>query len=188
MGAYKVSVAEDLEDLERIDPSVFKVAEDIDVILKKHYPKGFGFLICCFDPTAGIEPHPLGYIHTLNNGSLFVPTRHEHGHGNEQPDWDHIIYSINTIDGNDFIHQAGISVAEVLAQYAQTVKEKPDKFELVAPVENVESINTWSSKLPDLGKITSLRKKKVNGPNDNVDLVFKMNEVSDKAEEIKEKK
>lgn len=78
-GGYDVSYAPTLEDMSRIDASVFVLPKDIEAVLKTHYGQGFGFVICKFKPgrTAG---HPIAYSHgLLPSGSLFIPTRHEHG-------------------------------------------------------------------------------------------------------------
>jgi hypothetical protein len=100
VGAYSVSLALNFADLGRIDETVFKVAPNIEEILRKHYEKGFGFVICCFDPTKKIEPHPIGYISDLEeSGSVFIPTRHEHGdeEGNDHlAHFDHKIFSVNS--------------------------------------------------------------------------------------------
>jgi len=97
VGSYSISIAESLADLRRIDESVFKVADNVDVILAKHYSEGFGFIICKFN--SGEKRHPVGYIHPLLNeeeGTMFVPTLHEHGGDEEakEADWDHSIFSL----------------------------------------------------------------------------------------------
>ena len=78
-GGYDVSYAPTLQDMARINASVFVLPKDIETVLKTHYGQGFGFVVCKFKPgrTAG---HPIAYTHgTLENGTLFIPTRHEHG-------------------------------------------------------------------------------------------------------------
>ena len=136
VGSYDVSIAETLEDVVRIDESVFTVAPNIQELLREHYETGWGFLICKFRESS--KKHPLGYVHSLRD-TLFVPTRHEHGtnelSGNrdtsdsnsseetkesaqskesaqteESAAWfDHIIYSVNTTQ------KAGSSALELMA-------------------------------------------------------------------------
>jgi len=96
VGSYNVSIARNLGDLRRIDESVFKVAPNVDEILSAHYPSGFGFIICCFDPSRGIEGHPIGYVHEPMGSSLFVPTLHEHGDTGDLAPFDHQLFSLNT--------------------------------------------------------------------------------------------
>jgi hypothetical protein len=48
-----------LSDLELVDPDVFHLPEDIATLLKTHYGEKFGFVVCIFDPQAGVEPHPI---------------------------------------------------------------------------------------------------------------------------------
>ncbi|MBX9636002.1 MAG: hypothetical protein K2Q45_00435 [Nitrosomonas sp.] len=78
-GGYQVTITPTLEDMCRVDTSVFKLPKDIENVLKVHYATGFSFIVCKFERgrTAG---HPIAYVHgLLPNGSLFIPTRHEHG-------------------------------------------------------------------------------------------------------------
>jgi hypothetical protein len=98
VGAYQMSVAPTLADLNRIDASVFTVPANITELMATHYGKGFAFVICVFDPTKEIKPHPIGYVHDwLAPSKMFVPCRHEHGHGTpEKERFDHRIYSLNT--------------------------------------------------------------------------------------------
>lgn len=108
VGSYKCSVAKNLNDLLRIDPSVFQVEDNIRDLLKEHYPHGFGFLICKL--TKSGEQHPLAYITDIQNETLFVPTRHDHGDASfwswlgvtsNDPSWDHEIYYLLTCDVAD---------------------------------------------------------------------------------------
>lgn len=78
-GGYQVTIAPSLEDMCRVDASVFTLPKDIQDVLKVHYGTGFSFIVCQFQrgKTAG---HPIAYVHgMLPSGSLFIPTRHEHG-------------------------------------------------------------------------------------------------------------
>jgi hypothetical protein len=88
VGSYKVSLALSLDDLYRIDESVFKVQPDIAELLKVHYGSGFGFAICLFNKT--LKAHPIAFISSLlPDGTLFIPTRHEHGDGSQKAHFDH---------------------------------------------------------------------------------------------------
>jgi len=169
-GSYNVSIAPTLEDLSRIDPSVFTLADNVGKLLEKHYDQGFGFLVCCFKENG--EKHPLGYIHSPlpdssgkhPDGLLFVPTRHEHGgHGDEgEADWDHEIYSVNTLDSE----QAGQSIEEVREDLE---KKKTLQQEIVVKnqLENV------LKKLPvQLVKVDMFRRKTIVGEHENKDLLF----------------
>jgi len=76
----------------------FQVSDTIDELFRRHYAEGFGFVICCFDPSKGVSGHPIAYEHDLMpDGTMFVPCRHEHGHGTkETEDFSHEIYSLNS--------------------------------------------------------------------------------------------
>jgi len=101
VGSYKVSVAKNIEDIERVNSDVFKLPENIEHLLRKLYEKDFGFVICKLDlNTAGTKAHPIGYTHPLlESNRIFVPTMHEHNNGEELPYWDHEIFSLGTNDG-----------------------------------------------------------------------------------------
>jgi hypothetical protein len=91
VGDYKVSFAPSSVDLERADPRVFKLSRRLKDVLTAHYPKDqFGYVI--YKQKDGGAMHPLAYRHAIREkDTLFVPTRHEHGHAGP-PDWDHFIY------------------------------------------------------------------------------------------------
>lgn len=105
VGSYEVSVAGEVDDIRRVDPSVFNLSLDTEAILRANYPQGFSFVVAKL--TQGGEIHPLGYTYdAANPGEVFVPTRH--GHGEELsaksvfaglPEWDHTVY----IQGADFV-------------------------------------------------------------------------------------
>ena len=111
VGSYRVSLAPCLSDLRRIDPDTFTVPPTIEQLLSTHYGGGrggapasyadeigeFSFVVCRFKD-AQVDPHPIGYVHErLEDGRLFVPTRHAHGRDDTgegaHADWDHDIYT-----------------------------------------------------------------------------------------------
>jgi hypothetical protein len=90
-----MSVAENINDLRRIDETVFRVAPDVDSILAKHYGDGFGFLICLFQHE--LKAHPIAFIgNRMPSGEIYVPTRHEHGDSQNKAHFDHTLYVVNT--------------------------------------------------------------------------------------------
>ncbi len=99
-GSYLVSIAPTLEDLLRLDRSVFQLTPDLYHFFGKHYSREFSYLCCVLKK--GLEAYePLCYSHPLHSsGKLFVPTLHYHVHGDkvetETADWDHMIYSVGT--------------------------------------------------------------------------------------------
>lgn len=80
VGDYDVSIAKNLEELQQLDWSFFKLDATLVETLRLYYGKTFGFCIARINHNTGQKPHPLAYIHEIeDNGRLFVPTRHE-GH------------------------------------------------------------------------------------------------------------
>jgi hypothetical protein len=175
VGNYFISLAENLADLERIDPNVFTVSEQIKSLFGQFYPEGYGFVVCSFDPSKAMEAHPIGYIHdVLPDGRLFVPTRHQHTETVEPKEhFDHEIYSVNTKADGD----AGLSAAEVEEQN-HTLREKhaptgkPLTLNKGDPENMRKALQTKSLDgfLPD--HVTSLRQRKIKGLHDNVDHYF----------------
>ena len=99
-GSYLVSIAPQLEDLLRLNTSVFQVTPELFNFFAKHYNGEFSFL-CCVLKQGSKGYEPLCYSHPLHSsGKLFVPTLHYHVHGSkaetEEADWDHTIYSVNS--------------------------------------------------------------------------------------------
>jgi hypothetical protein len=89
VGSYKVSVANSLYELDYMNP-LFQLSSDVKKTLAKQYSKNFGFVICMFN--ASLKAHPIAYISdTLPKGTMFVPTRHEHG-DDKPAKFDHTVY------------------------------------------------------------------------------------------------
>ncbi len=102
-GSYLVSIAPTLEDLFRLDMSVFDVPPGIVDFFAKYYDREFGYL-CCKLKEGKHDYEPVYYSHALHSsGKLYVPTLHYHNHGSqvhtEEADWDHMIYSVGTTEG-----------------------------------------------------------------------------------------
>jgi hypothetical protein len=117
VGSYKVSIANSLEDIKRINTNVFSLSPGCESLLQKNYSNSlYGFIICKLDK-GNKQYHPFGYSHNLpNDEKVFIPTKHYHPHesndyvgfgfgGNgyslyedKKPikeEWDHDIYLIN---------------------------------------------------------------------------------------------
>lgn len=101
-GGYQVSYAPTLDDLKRIDTSVFTLPADIEQVLRQHYANGFGFVVCMFQQ-GETKGHPIAYTHALlPDGRIFIPTRHEHGqehsHGSS-PKFGQVVHKDVKCDG-----------------------------------------------------------------------------------------
>lgn len=91
VGNYQVSVAGNIEDLNRIDPSVFRLTEATLETLVMNYRDGHSFVVAQLRESG--KYHPLAYTHPVApDGKVFIPTRHEHGERHAKPYWDHHIY------------------------------------------------------------------------------------------------
>ncbi len=101
-GSYLVSIAPKLEDLLRLNTSVFELTPELYKFFGSHYSREFSYICCVLKQ--GMEAYePLCYSHPLHSsGKLFVPTLHYHNHGDRvethTADWDHLIYSVGTSD------------------------------------------------------------------------------------------
>jgi len=161
VGSYFISIAENLADLRRIDPKVFKVSTSLEAVMKGHYAQGFAFIICSFNPKKKIEGgHPVAFVHDLMpDGHLFVPCRHEHGHGTQaKENFDHWIYSINTAHGD-----AG-DTREEMAQ-------KHPGWEYAKKQTPLMALSSTVMK-PLYPEIKTLRRRRMMGPYSNEDLFF----------------
>jgi len=165
VGNYDCSVAENLADVRRVDDGVFKLSENVDKILEKHYGEGYGFVICQLK--AGGRQHPIGYVHDIvKPGELFVPTRHQHGNEREEAnaDWDHKIYSLNT-DAKS----AGRTPAEEKAHIKSSMKDH-------AVVEATVTIDEkyLERLVVPLAPMHCIRRLTIHGKDVNRDVVFKL--------------
>jgi len=168
VGSYNVSVAKNLSEIKLINTDVFKLADNTYDLLKTHYQTGFGFIICAFDPSRNIKPHPIGYVHSVNENSLFVPTRHKHGEKEENiAHWDHLIYSTNTKISNNKSRDPGVTPQQLRDQIL-----RKKNVDCIDPKKDIEDIQ-WN-KLPKLSDINSFRQRKIVGKFDNIDLKFEL--------------
>src|SRR6478609_1334053 len=99
-GPYSYSIVPDVDSFIRLKQKVFKFNPRIFEVMKKHYPKGYAFLVCIIDKSA--QYSPIAYLHPSDGKNIFIPTMHEHGHAGEEietDDWDHEIYTIDRDNG-----------------------------------------------------------------------------------------
>jgi hypothetical protein len=103
VGSYSISIVYSLNDLYKIDKSVFNIDMNCVRLLKNTYGRTkFGFIVCKLK-TGENNYHPLAYSHDIINNVL-VPTKHYHGnsyYGGLADDWDHVIYLRNISHGGD---------------------------------------------------------------------------------------
>lgn len=80
VGDYEVSIAQNVTDINRLDPDVFRLGLGAEKLLREHYSKLEGWSFVVAKLVAGGSLHPLGYTYTARNPTdLYVPTYHEHG-------------------------------------------------------------------------------------------------------------
>lgn len=150
-GSYRVSIAPQLEDLLRLDMSVFNLTPELYHFFGRHYNREFSFL-CCILKSGLHSYEPLCYSHPMHSsGRLFVPTLHYHVHDGhvdtEDADWDHLIYSTNT----------------------------SEKANLGFTSNYYNKVN-WKRLPPDYKKldVTSVRCAKITGQRRNTDMSFEL--------------
>lgn len=80
VGSYKVSVANNIAELENLDKNVFILSDELKIILNKHYGTDDWGFIAFILSTGRNEYHPFAFSHNLLNGQIYVPTRHYHNH------------------------------------------------------------------------------------------------------------
>ena len=102
VGSYQVSVANNLNDLKRVNTNVFTISNKLDQMLSKFYSAShFGFIICTLKK-GNHNYHPLAYSHNVYKNKPFLPAIHYHVSGDDNSgfhsmadDWDHDIYLYN---------------------------------------------------------------------------------------------
>lgn len=170
LGAYKVSIAPTARDIRRANKDIFKISKGTRKVLKKEYDEGFSFVICMFDMSKEIDPHPIAYIHDLlPSGNLFVPCKHVHdGKEHSKEKFDHIIYSLNA-RGTDGHTE---SVKELTHRYEEEDKKGKGIFE--SPKINFVNYltKTQIGKYLPLNNGSDLYRLEIVGNYDNTDLVY----------------
>jgi hypothetical protein len=137
-GNYQYSLAHSTQDLNRINPDVFRITGPLQSLLQDYENNHFAFIVCIIDSSAAYSP--FAYITGIVNAQIFVPTKHYHEHetsssgfgllsdvyqwgssGAYSDDWDHSIYLLNTGQtGNalqSFQNKKRYSFADYLSPY-----------------------------------------------------------------------
>lgn len=131
-GSYQYSLADTTQDLNRVNPIVFRISGQLQTLLQKYENSHFAFIVCIID--SNVNYSPFAYITGMVNSQIFVPTKHYHEHGETSfgldanllsnvyrlssqsitgtergteddysNDWDHSIFLLNTSEsGNAF--------------------------------------------------------------------------------------
>lgn len=77
VGGYKCTIVPSIADINRVHPQ-FKLPSNVQELLSANYKDKFSFLVCLFEKR--VSGHPIAYLSScLPDGTLFIPTRHEHG-------------------------------------------------------------------------------------------------------------
>jgi hypothetical protein len=78
IGAYYVSVAKNIQQLEMVNNKVFKLSDGLKKILNTYYYQPYwGFIICRLSP-GNNNYHPFAYSHQIIQNKIYIPTRHYH--------------------------------------------------------------------------------------------------------------
>jgi hypothetical protein len=182
VGSYKVSIAQTIDDLERVDTSVFELSNNLSEFMKNSYNEPyFGFIICKLN--VGSEKyHPFGYSHDVFNNELFVPTKHFHIHNTAQSgyaNFDQAFGRLNIISDRTFYGSPNNQ--NIADDWSHDIY-----FYNVYPSQNSEitlmnkSKERWSGKTFNLDKInfpfskncSNFEKIEIDGVHKNIDLII----------------
>lgn len=182
VGSYKVSLAESLNDLHRVNKNVFDLSEGLADILKKNYSNSnFGFIICKL--AKGNESyHPFAYSHNIFNSKIFIPTKHYHDDSNNQNEYQGMFadaYSWAN-KSNDFMKKTNddsyaddwghdIYLYNIDINSNQEVK-KMNKSRYLWEGSNKIQFSKLGFALDK--KLYNFKKVQINGSNPNIDLIL----------------
>jgi len=187
LGAYKVSIAPTARDIRRANKDIFKVSKGTRKVLKAEYDDGYAFVICMFDTSKEIDPHPIGYIHDrLPSGHLFVPCKHVHdGKEHKKEKFDHVIYSL---DARGEEGDKTENVDELTKKYKKEDKKGQGMF-IPAEVDFRKYLNkTQVGKYLSINDRSQFYRLEIVGMHDNVDLIFSVDSIPAAATKSKTKK
>jgi len=197
VGSYKVSVAQTIDDLERVDTSVFELSNNLSNFMKNSYSEPyFGFIICKLN--LGSEKyHPFGYSHAIFNNILFVPTKHFHVHNtfesineyslpsNDYENFDQSFEKLN-INHNKTFYRSSYNENKLNNSNIADDWSHDIYFYNVYPLQNTEittmnnSNERWNGKTFNLNKIDfpfskdckNFEKIEIDGVHRNIDLII----------------
>lgn len=174
VGAYVVSIVPSIRDIIRLNKDVFTISISVEELLHRKYDTNFAFIICAFDITKGIDPHPIGYVHdALSPTELFVPCKHEHGDGDTKTEhFDHTLFSIGTIP-----HEFGGRTPEEERTYLEEqAKNKGSGYYVQNPSSVISDLLPTITPLTTILKLETpiIRRLELRGKYPNDDLVFRL--------------
>lgn len=194
VGSYKVSIANSLDDLCKVNTNVFELSDGLRNELKKTYSNPvFGFIICKL--SQGKEKyHPFAYSHQIANGKVFIPTKHYHEHNKNINNFynnfrnDELNKTFNgyNADGtfssvkpnNTKLHN-GVETVDEWNHYIYLYNVDINSNDVVKKMNSGNDL--WSKKLyidfekldfPLDTKVINFNKIEINGENPNIDLVL----------------
>lgn len=175
VGAYKVSVAPSVKDIRRANKDIFKLSKGTRKVLEKEYNEGFAFVICMFDTTKEIDPHPVGYIHDpLPSGDLFVPCKHVHDEKDHKIEkFDHVIYSL---DAHDEKEKDMESVSELTEKYIKREKKGEGRIILADVTAKKYLSKTQLGKYLSFEGESELYRLILVGGHNNQDMIFTLDD------------
>lgn len=179
VGSYKVSLALGLNDLTRVDKSVFSLSSGCYDLLKSSYDSTFGFIICKL--AKGLENyHPFAYSHQMiKPGQLFIPTKHYHDHKKG------FVYDPNNIDDSpmfSYFKLPKTASNQVADDWSHDIYLYNCTSQEIKRMSMLKSSNNylWTGKNPfvesmnkinfDFDDLTQLEKYKIQGTHENIDL------------------
>lgn len=122
VGSYKVSLANSLDDLKRINTSVFDLSKGLEKVLNEHYSNPiFGFIICKLSD-GNDKYHPFAYSHDIAQEKVFIPTRHYHDENNNNFYKDYDMFSHNRFNASN------INNSPMFSSWNLSNNTKNDKF------------------------------------------------------------
>jgi hypothetical protein len=163
VGPYAVSVATCVEDIQRLDPSVFQLEEDLVSLLHGNYSSPFGFL-CCVLRRGEQKYEPLAYSHRrLLSNKLFIPTRHYHTHPSSIHGW----FS-SLAKGENWSHDIYTMLTDPYETHTDSKVQPRVPNDLAT--DRFPSSDTENRSL----RMVPLRKWSKHGPYKNIDLEFQI--------------
>jgi len=202
VGSYKVSLAQNLSDISRLDKDLFVLSSGLAKTLESYYSDpiwGFIVFVLARDKK---DYHPFAFSHSLYNNKIYIPTRHYHetnsnsvgymerigGLDTRSNPYEDQFNQVDQVDQVDqvFSNQYNLSVNESMADdwshniYLFNCGQSGSKSQLLQSMLNSQDKYGWDNNLYwnrrlinfDLMECDGFEKYHIEGTHPNLDLML----------------
>ncbi len=153
VGSYLVSVAKNLDQLDKLNTKVFVLSPGLKSVLEMFYYQPYwGFIICKLAP-GNNDYHPFAYSHDIISQKIYIPTRHFHTTPN-----------FNSVNTWELGTRHGFETNRFMSnRWDESNIDKSPMFSSNISMKTTPDAYGWTNGKPNKGKFNDPVKEESNG-------------------------